>query len=288
MKIGIIGNGFVGNATSLLSCRDNKCYIYDVDPKKCDPKYTTLQDIYNCDIIFIAVPTPMEKSGLCHTNIIHKIINSMHKHIDLNSSLVIIRSTVPPGTSDQLNCYFMPEFLTEKNYKQDFINNQHWIFGLKDKNRYSIQNQHFETTIHNLFNNAYINGKIKYNNIKFINNKEAEMVKIFRNAYLATKVSFCNEIHEFCSLKDIDYTNVIKHATLDNRITNSHTTVPGHDGKHGFGGTCFPKDCNNLHYEMLQVGMKSYIISNVLARNNEKDRSEQDWKLNKNRAVIDL
>jgi UDPglucose 6-dehydrogenase len=180
----------------------------------------------------------------------------------------------------------MPEFLTEKKYKDDFIHNTHWVFGLKDELIHTSQNKKYKMLIHNLFNNAYINNKIMYNNIHFIPNKDAEMVKLFRNTFLSTKVSFCNEIHEFCNRKQINYNNVVTYATLDSRITDSHTSVPGHDGKHGFGGTCFPKDCNNLQYEMNKVGMKSYIISNVLKRNTEKDRPEQDWTLQTKRAVI--
>ena len=286
MNFGIIGNGFVGQATSLLSCTDNQCYIYDIDSSKCIPKGTTLQDIYTCDIIFIAVPTPMEKNGKCHIHIITQIIQDMEKHIDLNTSLVVLRSTIPPGTSNQMNCYFMPEFLTEKNYTQDFIHNKHWLFGLKNEDTASSQNKLFKTYITTLFDNAYKHNKIKYNTVHFIPNKEAEMVKLFRNSYLATKVSFCNEIHEFCTLQHIDYNKMIQYATLDNRITDSHTTVPGPDGKFGFGGTCFPKDLHNVYHEIQTLGMKSYIISNVLKRNTEKDRPEQDWMLNKNRSVI--
>ena len=65
MKFGIIGNGFVGNATSLLSCADNECIIYDIDPSKCNPLNTTLNDIYSCDIIFIAVPSPNDVIFSC-------------------------------------------------------------------------------------------------------------------------------------------------------------------------------------------------------------------------------
>ena len=286
MKIGVIGNGFVGHATSLLACKDVTCIIYDIDPTKCSPLHTTLQDIYNCNIIFIAVPTPMEQNGMCHLHIIEGIIDNMNKHIDLSKSLVVLRSTVPPGTANKLQCYFMPEFLTEKNYIHDFIHNNEWIFGLKDANVCTEQNAHFTQTITQLINIAHAQDAIKYNHVHFIPNTEAEMVKLFRNTFLATKVSFCNEMSEFCALKNIDYATVAQYATLDNRITNSHIHVPGPDGKLGFGGTCFPKDCNNVQYEMNKVGMKSYIISNVLARNIKKDRPEQDWTLNKNRAVI--
>ena len=117
--------------------------------------------------------------------------------------------------------------------------------------------------------------------------KDAEMIKLFRNNYLATKVSFCNEISQFCQLKDINYENVRKLAVLDSRIGASHSMVPGPDGKQGFGGTCFPKDTNSLRYEMSESGMKSYIIHAAIERNIKVDRVEQDWNSNKGRAVVD-
>jgi UDP-glucose 6-dehydrogenase len=111
------------------------------------------------------------------------------------------------------------------------------------------------------------------------------MVKMFRNCFLATKVSFCNEMYEFCQKKNIDYSNVINVAAKDDRITMSHTMVPGHDGARGFGGTCFPKDMSSLNYEMNQV-MNSYIIKSAIERNNTIDRVEQDWLLDKGRASV--
>ena len=112
------------------------------------------------------------------------------------------------------------------------------------------------------------------------------MIKLFRNNFLAIKVSFCNEIAEFCNLKNINYENVRLLATLDNRIGDSHTKVPGHDGKRGFGGTCFPKDTNNLRHQMNKVGMKSFIIEGAIERNINVDRVEKDWLENKGRAVV--
>ena len=113
------------------------------------------------------------------------------------------------------------------------------------------------------------------------------MIKLFRNNYLSVKVSFCNEIAEFCNKKNINYENVRNLAVLDPRIGESHTKVPGHDGKNGFGGTCFPKDTNNLKSEMEKINMESYIIKNIVHRNEKVDRPEQDWNLNIGRAVVD-
>ena len=113
------------------------------------------------------------------------------------------------------------------------------------------------------------------------------MIKLFRNNFLSVKVAFCNEIDEFCTKKNINYENVRKLAVLDKRIGASHSFVPGHDGRRGYGGTCFPKDTNNLKHEMKELGMKSYIIENTVNRNEEVDRAEKDWNDNKGRAVIE-
>ncbi len=282
MKIGIIGNGFVGKATNILKNDNVELIIYDIDPKLCNPIGTSLNDICNTDIVFISVPTPMNSDGSCHIGILQSVVNNIKNICNLDENLIVIRSTVPPGTSDDLNCYFMPEFLTEKNFVNDFINNQHWIFGLKGKSQDSI----FIEKMSELFNLSYQAEKIKFNNLHFVTNKEAEMIKLFRNNYLSVKVGFCNEIAEFCDKKDINYENVRKLAVLDPRIGESHSQVPGHDGRKGFGGTCFPKDTNNLKCEMKKAGMKSYIIENVVERNENVDRPEKDWNSNKGRAVV--
>jgi nucleotide sugar dehydrogenase len=279
MIYGIIGNGFVGKAVRQYKCEDNELLIYDVNPELCEPYGTKLEDLKICDIIFICVPTPMNKNGSCHTDIVKSVVQNIKNTLGSTDN-IIIKSTIPVGVSDELECNFSPEFLTEKNYICDFVNCEDWIFGL-----FNPTNK-IKTNIRQLINNAYINSKIKYNKIHFMLNKEAEMIKYFRNTFLATKVSFCNEIEEFCKHKNVDYNTVSELATLDKRISRGHTHVPGHDGKRGFGGTCFPKDCNALKYEMDKVNMKSYILSSVLDRNNKIDRPEEDWKDDVGRAII--
>ena len=74
--------------------------------------------------------------------------------------------------------------------------------------------------------------------------REAEMSKYVRNCFLATKVSFFNEIYTICQASNINYDNMIEGVKCDHRIGDSHCQVPGSDGKYGFGGTCFPKDLN--------------------------------------------
>lgn len=175
----------------------------------------------------------------------------------------------------------MPEFLTEKNYVNDFINNEDWVFGILNQS-----DTDFPRKIKNLFDIAYKNDKIKYNNVHFVSNSEAEMIKMFKNCFLATKVSFCNEMYTYCNEKGINYNNVINIAANDKRILHSHTQVPGHDGEYGYGGTCFPKDTNSLLYEMKQTNACPLILNAVVTRNETIDRPNKDWFKNKGRSVL--
>lgn len=281
MTIGVIGNGFVGKATRQLSCPDIVILSYDINPLECEPLGLQLNDLNKCELIFISVPTPMSKNGSCHLNIITSVLNDL-KRINY-SGFLILRSTVPVGTCDQLSLYFMPEFLTEKNFINDFINNKEWIFGLLN----SPKDHLFKDKLNQLFLLAHKHQRIRHLNLYFISNKEAEMVKMFKNCFLATKVSFCNEMYQFCQSKDINYEQVRQLACSDERILDNHTHVPGHDGKKGFGGTCFPKDTASLRYEMNKCQVESHILNAIIYRNDHIDRPEKDWTENKGRAVIE-
>ena len=285
LHIGIVGNGFVGKATRQLQSSQVQLLVYDIDPKQCSSPGLTFEELASCHLIFICVPTPMDSNGKCYLDIVESVVNKLNVVINKDHTSIVIRSTVLPGTCDRLGCYFMPEFLTEKNYVNDFMECSDWIFGLVGDSK---KDEYFKENISKLFQSAYEEQKIKYNNLHFCMNKEAEMSKYFRNCYLATKVSFCNEMEEFCRMKNINYENVRELATKDKRIGSSHTAVPGHDGKRGFGGTCFPKDTSALLYEMNEVGMKSYVVSSIVSRNVEVDRVERDWNENKGRCVISL
>ena len=256
--------------------------IYDIDPEKCSPPNITLADLADCRIIFIAVPTPSNSDGSCHLEIVRSVIENI-RALDIRAHIVI-RSTVVIGTSDELDCYFMPEFLTEKNWMDDFYQCSNWIFGLRKTT--AETNQDFVRAITALINYAQEEGNIKYNKITFVLNKEAEMIKYYRNTFLAIKVSYSNEIHEFCSKNNIDYETVRLIASEDKRIGSSHTAVPGPDGRLGFGGTCFPKDTHSLLHQFETAGIKSYILKSAVQRNNEHDRPESDWKNDIGRAFI--
>ena len=279
MNIGIIGNGFVGNATKILvENSKHNLLVYDLDPLKCYPKGLQFNDLKKCDLVFISVPTPMYLDGQCNTSIVESCVNKLKNIID-NNTFIIIRSTVPVGLSDKLGVYFMPEFLTEKNWDYDFRNNKSWIFGMPKENKLFIDK------ITNLITDSYLSKSIRYNNLHFISNKEAELIKYFKNTFLATKVSFCNEIYQFCKKKNINFDNVTKFVKYDDRIGNTHMKVPGPDGSFGYGGTCFPKDINSLYHQFKNNNVKSIILNSVIQRNELYDRKKLDWLSNKGRAV---
>lgn len=280
MNIGIIGNGFVGQATQILKCKKNHLFIYDIDPAKCSPSGTTLETLSCCQIIFISVPTPMDSTGRNHLGIVESVVNQLKSIINPKKTQIVIRSTVLPGTSDKLGCYFMPEFLTEKNWANDFKKCKNWIFGLLNDNK------QFKENITTIFRNAYEEGKIDSDSLHFVENSEAEMIKYFRNCYLALKVSFCNEVASLCEKKGINYENVRRLAVLDDRIGGSHSAVPGHDGRRGYGGTCFPKDTLALLREFEDSEVDSYVLRGAIERNTKVDRPEQDWTENVGRAVL--
>ena len=283
MKIGIIGNGFVGNATTLFRTPETEIFVFDTDPDKCEPLGTKMEDLLQTELLFICVPTPMKENGECFLSIVEKVIENLQKL--KYQGFIIGRSTVPVGTCDRLKCFFSPEFLTEKNYKNDFIENKDWIFGYPE----NISSE--EKELFMIFINGLLTKAVKYKAIQskssiFVKNTEAEMVKLMKNCFLATKIAFCNEVNEYCQHFGIEYENVRKLATLDERIGSSHSYVPGHDGKKGFGGTCFPKDMNNMKYEMTKLKLNPVVIRAAIFRNENIDRIEEDWKNDKGRAVI--
>ena len=280
MQIGVIGNGFVGQATRQLQCKEINILSFDLNPSLCVPPGTTLEDLVEkCEIIFVSVPTPMSKTGECHLTILETVVGQLK---DLNySGFIVVRSTVPVGTCDRLGVYFMPEFLTEKNYIQDFIDNKDWIFGEP-----SEKNPSFQTTIQELMDVAHAHDCIQHNTLHFTSNSIAEMTKLFRNCFLATKVAFCNEIYQFCEKKGITYEDVRYLATLDDRIRASHSVTPGPDGRRGFGGTCFPKDMASLRHQIQTNDLQSFVIHAAIERNETIDRPEKDWTTDVGRATI--
>ena len=278
MNIGIVGNGYVGKATQCLGGLKNNIIVYDTNPAKCVPEGTVIGDLTRCDLVFVCVPTPADKEEACHTDIVKKVIEDL-KYIGVKN--IFVRSTVPVGFCESHNVNFMPEFLTEKNWQQDVRNCKNWVVGLNDP-----KDQQCKDKIKRMLINAKRENKIKHVAISYCSTSEAELTKSVINSFLATKVSFFNEIEDFCRRKAINYENVRHLVAQDKRIGHSHTYVPGPDGKRGFGGTCFPKDVSSLITQMIDCGLLSYVLIAARNRNIDIDRPEKDWSEDKGRAVI--
>ena len=111
------------------------------------------------------------------------------------------------------------------------------------------------------------------------------MIKYFTNTFLATKVSFANEMKLICECLEINYEKVVEYAKYD-MIGESHWSVPGPDGHYGFGGSCFPKDINAL----INFCKDNNILAKTLIgawQTNLKVRPEKDWEQLKGRAVAE-
>tara|TARA_R100000005_G_C4980759_1_gene190578 strand:+ start:279 stop:1112 length:834 start_codon:yes stop_codon:yes gene_type:complete len=276
MKVGIVGQGFVGTAVREGLKQHYDIHTYDLK-EKCTCE-SILELVDESDVIFVCVPTPMKKDGSCDISIVESVIDEI-EDVDISGKIVVIKSTVPPGTTERLNkkyknisVVFNPEFLTEANFIEDFKNQDRIIIG-------GIRPA--STKVRQLFYKAFPNAHI----IK-TSSTIAEMVKYTTNCFLSTKVSFANEMKQICDKIDVDYDKVIEYATYDERLGKSHWSVPGPDGHYGFGGSCFPKDINALIRFSNDLGLWLHTLMGAWNTNCDV-RPEEDWKELKGRAVVD-
>ena len=118
------------------------------------------------------------------------------------------------------------------------------------------------------------------------NYETSEMIKYMSNCFFATKVSFMNEMHQIAKKTNVDWDDAVSGFVSDGRIGHSHLGVPGHDGKYGFGGSCFPKDIQAMIDFAETIGIEPTVLYGVWEKNLQV-RPEQDWKELKGRAVVD-
>tara|TARA_A100001011_G_scaffold393003_2_gene481825 strand:+ start:490 stop:1344 length:855 start_codon:yes stop_codon:yes gene_type:complete len=281
MKIGIVGQGFVGTAIREGLKNFYPVLVYDIKENICpEEMLTTPQGIIkNCEVIFQCLPTPMKKSGECDLSIVRgslETLNAMSITHNKNP-VIIVKSTIPPGTCEKLNeefkninIIFSPEFLTEANSIEDFKNQTRIILG--GPRPYTTQ---IKTVLRKAFPHIPI-VKTGY--------KTAEMVKYFINNFLSAKVTFANEMYQICNSLDIDYDKVTEYALFDKRIGRSHLAVPGPDGDFGYGGHCFPKDIDAMIYLAKEMSVDSSLLEAIKQKNNSI-RNNRDWEKMKGRAV---
>ena len=278
LKVGVIGQGFVGSAIREGLKDFYDVLTYDIDDTKCNS--THKQVCRQSSIIFVCIPTPMRKSGECDTRILESVIERIDEECsNIPSSqrpTLVIKSTVPPGTTERINkniansvnVCFSPEFLTEANSFNDFKNQTRIIVGGRGAKK-----------VKQMFRKPFPDIPIVVTK-----SETAEMVKYFINCFLASKVTFANQMYEICEASKIDYDKVCEYALLDKRIGASHLAVPGPDGDRGFGGHCFPKDLSAMIYFAKKNDASSDVLDQVQKSNSEY-RKNKDWLSMKGRAV---
>jgi UDPglucose 6-dehydrogenase len=264
MKIGIIGTGYVGKAIA-HGFKSYSIATYDINGQ-CT--HNSIKEV--CEygkVVFVCVPTPMNADGSCDISIVESVIAQINEL--KTNNIAVIKSTVIPGTTKYLSqkyknleIVFSPEFLTEKNYINDFKNSNRVIFGGSSRATRSVED---------LFRSLYPDKTYVQTD-----SVTAEMVKYFANTFLATKVSFANEMNQVCENLGIDYRKVLDMVLLDDRIGKSHFKVPGPDGFAGFGGKCFPKDLNSFKYFINNLGIEPTVLNAVWLKNLQV-RENKDW-----------
>ncbi len=227
------------------------------------------------EIVFVCLPTPMNQDGSCNIDIVEDVLMKLNitgKHT------VVVKSTIPPETTklwnykfDNISVVFNPEFLTERNAIKDYENQERIILG-GPKEATTVLKQIFSK----VFPNAYI--------IK-TDSTYAEIVKYLINTFLSVKVSFANEIYQMCNELNVDYDKIVEYAIYDQRLGNSHWSVPGHDGDFGFGGHCFPKDLSAMIHLTEQLNTTNNVLK-AARQTNDQVRKNRDWEKMKGRAII--
>ncbi|MBI2315388.1 hypothetical protein HYU93_05045 [Candidatus Daviesbacteria bacterium] len=230
LNLGIVGYGFVGQAVAngfnVSSKGKDIIRYYD----KFKDTLSLEEVITKSEVIVVALPTPMreDESGIDLT-ILEEMAGEITKFTDNTDKIILIKSTVIPGTTAALeekypksHFAFSPEFLTEANFLEDFINADRTIIGasndLVSRRLAVIFKQRFPKTI-----------------IFQTDPTTAETVKYFANAYLSLKVTFANFMYDYCQKKGIKYEEVKKMAAIDPRIIDAHLEVTT---MRGFGGKC--------------------------------------------------
>tara|TARA_R110001592_G_scaffold350384_1_gene646481 strand:+ start:109 stop:990 length:882 start_codon:yes stop_codon:yes gene_type:complete len=282
-KIGIIGRGFVGTAVEFGFSAQTGCNAevraYDKDVVK--SIHSLKETVNESDFIFLSVPTPSNPDGSMHLGILESVLKDIESVNKRNDNVILIRSTVIPGTTkvlarkfSKLNIVFNPEFLTERSAKFDFINQARFILGGKKKNTSKVADLYkwrFGDSVPCIETNF----------------ETAEMIKYMNNCFFATKVSFLNEMKQVSDECGVDWNMAVEGFVRDGRIGHSHLAVPGPDGKFGFGGSCFPKDVQ----AMIDFGESLDVSMNTLKgvwNTNLEVRPERDWEELKGRSIVEI
>ena len=258
MKIGIIGYGFVGEAVA-WAYRNSDLLIRD--PKLKDS--AKLDQFADRDAIFICVPSPSTDDGHCDTSILEEVLKELLFVSITNPDCVFIsKTTAPPSAYKRLqeqypNLVHAPEFLTQANSVADYANAQYCVLG---------GNHEWAAKARNII----IEGRrLTHNKHIIVTIETAALYKYMMNSYLATKVTFMNELKKVADVSGVDIKDLAYLASYDSRIGNTHMSVPGPDGEFGWGGACFPKDVSAIIKEASDLGVDFGLMTQIQSINKQ-------------------
>ena len=253
MKIGVIGLGMVGEAVAYgLRRIGHEVVGVDKDPSKSTSTYAQLAKTV---MTFVCVPTPLGPNFKCDTSIVEAVVEGLHQ--DRYCGLVVIKSTVPPGTTDRLRqqtglrIAFCPEFLRERARFSDFVENHELcIAGTISKHEAMLIQQ--------------AHGDLPKNFVQ-MSPVEAELAKYFVNCFNAQRVVFANAFYDVCKQVGANYTAikdaVCKRASVgpDYLSCNEHTRE--------FGGACLPKDTQAFASFCYELGLRTTVFEQICLEN---------------------
>ena len=293
MKIAVVGTGYVGLVTGTCFAETgNQVICVDIDKNKVDKlssgqitiyepgleklflrnqregrlNFTTsLQDgVKDAQIIFLALPTPPGEDGSADLKYILGVADDLGKIIT-DYKVIIDKSTVPVGTADKVHAAIAknattdfdvvsnPEFLREGVAVDDFMKPDRVVIGTTSEKAKKIMNDLYAPFVR------------QGNPIIFMDEKSAELTKYAANSFLATKITFMNEIAQLCERLGADVDMVRKGIGSDERI-GKRFLFPGI----GYGGSCFPKDVQALVKSADEVGYDFKILDAVMEVNEKQ------------------
>lgn len=271
MRLAIVGHGFVGKAVD-YGFSNQKVEKWIIDPNYKNADDIKLLSNWRADLIFVCVPTPMGDDGNIDSSILDDVMKKLSKCS--KETLIVIKSTVTPSViSDyryKANVVYNPEFLTEKSACEQFVNPEFHIFGGDIYNTNKLEEFYHKYSLCTPCQSFHMNLE------------EASLVKYSINSFLATKVTFFNQLYDLCETNgSVNFNTIIKAVGADQRIAPSHTKVPGFDGKQGYGGACFPKDTLAFakYSNELTLLAKAIEINNNYRSQYDRDEREKEQNI---------
>ncbi len=290
MRICVIGSGYVGLVTGVcLANSGNHVVCVDNDASKVEAlssghsvifqpglddmlrenlhanriRFSTdlRQAVSESRVVFVAVGTPSMPDGSCDLSAVERVAQEIGQAM-IGFTVVVVKSTVMVGTCDRIeeiirkqtsqpfHVVSNPEFLKEGQAVEDFNKPDRVVIGANEPEAGEI--------IAELYKPFVRNNKP----ILMMGRRAAEMTKYAANAYLASRISFINEIADMCERVDVDVDDVRRGIGSDTRIGH-HFLYPGL----GYGGSCFPKDVQALAYDARRAGVHCEILHAVHERN---------------------